>query len=73
MREDRYHIKMEDISHYPLERSVDCREWEDVSHEELESILDTVSEDKAKVFLGVIRNGSFAPLQGYFYRIRPQP
>ena len=72
MREDKFHIKMEDVSPYPLERSVDCREWEDVSHEELESILDTVSEDKAKVFLGVIRNGSFAPLKGYFYRIRPE-
>lgn len=72
MREDKYHIKMEDVSPFLIERSADCTEWEDVSHEELESILDTVSEDKAKIFLGVLRTGSFAPLKGYFYRIRPQ-
>ncbi|MGP0566824.1 hypothetical protein ACTRW9_02575 [Nitrospina sp. 32_T5] len=72
MRMDRYKIKMEDISPYPIERSADCQEWEDVPHEELESILDTVPEDKVRTFLGVVRNGSFAALDGYFYRIRPR-
>ncbi|CAI2719381.1 conserved protein of unknown function [Nitrospina watsonii] len=72
MRMDRFHIKMEDISPYPLERSADCQEWEDISYQELEEVLNTVSEEKAKVFLGVVRNGSFASLDGYFYRIRPR-
>jgi len=72
MREDRYHIAMEDISAFFLERSTECEDWEEISHEELNAVLDTVSEEKAKTFLGVIRNGSFCQLQGWFYRIRPQ-
>ena len=72
MRKDSYHITMEDISTFSLQRSADCEDWEEVSHEELDAILDTVSEDKAKTFLGVVRNGSFCQLQGWFYRIRPQ-
>ena len=73
MRKDSYHIAMEDISAFALERSEDIDEdWEEVSHEELDAVLDTVSEEKAKTFLGVVRNGSFCQLQGWFYRIRPQ-
>jgi len=63
---------MEDLSRFSLERSTDCEDWEDVSHEELNSILDQESDDKAKTFLGVVRNGSQCQLKGYFYRIRPQ-
>lgn len=72
MRKNRYHIEMEDISRFPLERSMDCQEWEEVSHEELNEILDRVAENKASVFLDVVRGGSFCKLEGYFYRIRPQ-
>ncbi len=72
MRKDRYHIAMEDISAFSLERSAECEDWEEISHEELNAVLDTVSEEKAKTFLGVVRNGSFCQLQGWFYRIRPQ-
>ena len=71
MRKDSYHIIMEDISAFSLERSAECEDWEEISHDELDAVLDTVSEDKAKIFLGVIRNGSFCQLQGWFYRIRP--
>ncbi len=72
MREDRYHIAMEDISAFSLERSAECEDWEEISHEELNAVLDTVSEETAKTFLSVVRNGSFCQLQGWFYRIRPQ-
>ena len=72
MRKDSYHIAMEDVSAFSLERSAECEDWEEISHEELNAVLDTVSEEKAKTFLGVIRNGSFCQLQGWFYRIRPQ-
>ena len=72
MRKNRYHIEMEDISRFPLERSMDCQEWEEVSHKELNEILDRVAENKASVFLDVVRGGSFCKLEGYFYRIRPQ-
>ncbi len=72
MRKDNYHIAMEDLSAFSLERSAECEDWEEISHEELNAVLDTVSEEKAKTFLGVVRNGSFCQLQGWFYRIRPQ-
>lgn len=72
MRKDSFHIAMENISNFPLERSADCEDWEGISHEELDAVLDTVSEGKAKTFLGVVRNGSFCQLEGWFYRIRPQ-
>ena len=72
MRTDRCHINMEDISKFPLERSTDCEDWEEVSHQELDAILDQEPEDKINTFLGVVRNGSQCQLQGYFYRIRPQ-
>ena len=72
MRKNQYHIEMENVSRFPLERSTDCQEWEEVSHEELDEILDQVSENKASVFLDVVRGGSFCKLEGYFYRIRPQ-
>ena len=43
MRKNRYHIEMEDLSRFPLDRSTDCQDWEEVSHEELNQILDQVS------------------------------
>ena len=72
MRKDSYNIKMDNLSRFPLERSGDCENWEDVSLEELNALLDKVDEEKAKNFLAVVRGGSFSRLAGYFYRIRPQ-
>ena len=72
MRKDSYHIEMDNLSHFPIERSGDCENWEDVSHEELDALLDKVDDEKAKNFLAVVRGGSFSRLEGYFYRIRPQ-
>lgn len=72
MRKDSYHIEMDNLSRFPIERSGDCESWEGVPQEELDAILDKVDEDKAKNFLAVVRGGSFSKLEGYFYRIRPQ-
>ena len=72
MRKDSYHIEMDDLSRFPMERSGDCESWEYVSHDELNALLDEVDEDKAKNFLAVARGGSFSKLDGYFYRIRPR-
>ena len=72
MRKDSYHIEMDNLSRFPIERSGDCENWEDVSHEELDALLDTVDEEMAKNFLAVVRGGSFSRLEGYFYRIRPR-
>jgi len=72
MRTDHFHIEMDNLSRFPLERSGDCENWEDVSHEELDALLDKVDEAKAKNFLAVVRGGSFSRLEGYFYRIRPR-
>ena len=72
MRKDSYHIAMDNLSRFPLERSGDCENWEDVSHAELDALLDKVDEEKAKNFLAVVRGGSFSRLEGYYYRIRPQ-
>jgi len=72
MRKDSYHIEMDNLSRFPIERSGDCESWEDVSQEELDALLDKVDELKVKNFLAVVRGGSFSKLEGYFYRIRPQ-
>ncbi len=72
MRKDSYHIEMDDLTRFPLERSGDCENWEDVSQEELDALLDKVDEEKAKNFLAVVRGGGFSKLEGYFYRIRPR-
>ena len=70
MAKDQFHIEMEDISMYPLERSADYYFWEEVSLTELnESILAKVSDEKMKTFFSVIRNGSAFKLNDYFYRI----
>jgi hypothetical protein len=70
MQEDQFHIEMEDISKFPLERSFDYSFWEEISFAELkQSVLDKLSDDKLKTFFGVIRNGSTFKLNEYFYRI----
>jgi hypothetical protein len=72
MRKDRCHIEMDNLSCFPIERSGDCENWEDISQEELDAILDKADDEKAKNFLAVVRGGSFSRLEGYFYRIRPR-
>ena len=70
MTEDQYHIEMEDISAYPLERSVDYAFWEEINFKDLqENVLDKLSNEKLKTFLGVVRNGGAFKLDDYFYRI----
>jgi len=70
MTKNQFNIEMEDISVYPLERSVDYYFWEEVSFAELnETILTKLSDEKLKTFFGVIRNGSTFKLNNYFYRI----
>ena len=71
MAKDQFHIEMEDISMYPLERSADYYFWEEISFIELnENILINLSNDKLKTFFGVIRNGGAFKLNDYYYRIR---
>ena len=70
MTPDQYHIEMEDISKYPLQRSADYSFWEEISFEELQkTILAKLTDEKLKIFLGVVRNGSAFKLGDYFYRI----
>ena len=70
MTEDQFHIEMEDISTYPLQRSVDYSFWEEITFEDLQtSILATLTDEKLKTFLGVVRNGGAFKLGEYFYRI----
>ena len=70
MTEDQYHIEMEDISIYPLQRSADYSFWEEISFEDLQTtVLDKLSKDKLKTFFGVVRNGGAFKLGNYFYRI----
>jgi len=70
MTEDQFRIEMEDISTYPLQRSADYSFWEEITFEDLQtSILATLTDEKLKTFLGVVRNGSAFKLGEYFYRI----
>ena len=70
MTEDQFHIEMEDISTYPLQRSADYSFWEEITFEDLKtSVLNKLSNEKLKTFLGVVRNGSAFKLDEYFYRI----
>ena len=70
MTEDQYHIEMEDISIYPLQRSADYSFWEEVNFEDLQtSVLGKLSEEKLRTFFGVVRNGGAFKLGNYFYRI----
>ena len=70
MTEDQLHIEMEDISTYPLQRSADYSFWEEITFEDLQtSVLATLTDEKLKIFLSVVRNGSAFKLGEYFYRI----
>jgi hypothetical protein len=68
---DKNHIEMEDISTFPLEKSLNHNNWEDVSYSELkEQELKNLEEEKLKCFLRVVRSGSPFKLGRYFYRIK---
>jgi hypothetical protein len=68
---DKNHIEMEDISTFPLEKSLNHKDWEDVSYPELkEQELKDLPEEKLKCFLRVVRSGSPFRLGRYFYRIK---
>ena len=70
MTEDQYRIEMEDISTYPLQRSADYAFWEEINFKDFQtSVLDKLSNEKLKTFLGVVRNGGAFKLDEYFYRI----
>ena len=71
MTTDQFHVEMEDISPFPLERSADYSFWEEISFDELrESILVNLTEEKQKLFFGVVRNGVTCRLTDYYYRIK---
>jgi hypothetical protein len=72
MRKDKYNIEMEDIEEFPILRSDDFQVWEDVSPVEMETILDEMSEEQSKLFLGVVRNGSPFKFGNFFYKIKPR-
>ena len=72
MRKDQYNIEMEDITAFPILRSDDFLVWEEISHEEMEKILDEMPTEKSKLFLGVIRNGSPFKFGKYFYKINTE-
>lgn len=71
MVEDQFHIEMEEISAFSVERSADDSFWEDISYEEiLSQVLADLPEEKIKRFFGVVRNGGAFKLGDYFYRIK---
>lgn len=71
MVEDQFHIEMENISEFSIERSADNSFWEDISQEEiLDKVLADQPEEKIKLFFGVVRNGGAFKLGDYFYRIK---
>jgi hypothetical protein len=67
---DKYNIEMEDISPFPIERSDDYQLWEPVTQQEIEQLLARQTLEKAKTFLGVVRNGGLFRLQDHYYRIK---
>lgn len=71
MRKDKYNIEMEDITSFSILRSDDFQVWEEVSGPEMEKILDEMTEEQSKLFLGVVRNGSPFKFGNYFYKIKP--
>ena len=70
MTGDQFHIEMEDVSTYPIQRSADYSFWEEITFEDLQtSILATLTDEKLKTFFGVVRNVIAFKLGEYFYRI----
>ena len=68
---DKNQVEMEDISMFPLERSTNYHNWEEISYQNVkEQVLEGLAEDKLKCFLRVVRSGSPFKLDDYFYRIK---
>ena len=68
---DKNNVEMEDISAFPLERSLNYYKWEDINYLELRrEVLEALMEDKLKCFLRVVRSGSPFKLDDYYYRIK---
>ncbi|MEC7785814.1 MAG: hypothetical protein VX579_02600 [Nitrospinota bacterium] len=68
---DKNKIEMEDISAFPLERSANHRQWEEITYSELKGeVLEGLMEEKLKCFLRVVRSGSPFKLADYYYRIK---
>ena len=68
---DKNHVEMKDISTFSLEKSLNHKDWEDVSYSEIkEQELKDLEEEKMKCFLRVVRSGSPFKLGRYFYRIK---
>ena len=68
---DKNNIELEDISSFPLERSMNHNDWEEISYQEVEEkFFKGLSENKIKCFLRVVRSGSPFKLSDYFYRIK---
>ena len=68
---DKNNIEMEDISAFPLERSLNYYKWEDINYLELRrEVLEALMEEKLKCFLRVVRSGSPFKLDDYYYRIK---
>jgi hypothetical protein len=71
MVKDQFHIEMENIEGFSIEKSADNSFWEDVSSEDVgNKVVAGLSEGKRKTFLGVVRNGGAFKLGDYFYRIK---
>ena len=68
---DKNNIEMEDISSFQLERSINHKNWEIISYQEVEEqIFEGLPVDKINCFLRVVRSGSPFKLNDYFYRIK---
>ncbi|MCH8311758.1 MAG: hypothetical protein IID17_02085 [Nitrospinae bacterium] len=71
MVKDQFHIEMESVEDFLIEKSADDSFWEEVSNEEIfNKVLAGLPEGKIKIFLGVVRNGGAFKLGDYFYRIK---
>ena len=71
MVEDQFHIEMESVEDFLIEKSADDSFWEEVSNDEVfNKVLAGLSEAKIKTFLSVVRNGGAFKLGDYFYRIK---
>ena len=68
---DKNNIEMEDISNFPLERSLDFLSWEKISYQDLlENVLKDLDDDYVHRLCRVIRGGSPFKLSDYYYRIK---
>ncbi len=71
MVEDQFHIEMESVEDFLIEKSADNSFWEEVSNDEVcNKVLAGLSEAKIKTFLSVVRNGGAIKLGHYIYRIK---